>query len=235
MSLKTAMILAAGRGSRLAPLTDRLPKPMVDIDGRPLIFHQLHWLSEAGVERVVINLHYLGDQISAAVGDGRAFGLEVIYSKEAQALETGGGIHHAATLLGEHPFILLNGDIFTDFDFSRLPHRLPPHIAAHILLTPTPVSRSEGDFGFQHRRANRQARDYVYCGISVMRHRFAAPPPTSKTPAFSLREPLFQAAEKGLLAGQLLDAQWTDIGTLMELERLRSQIKHERPRRQYPQ
>jgi len=226
MSFETAMILAAGRGSRLAPLTDNLPKPMVEIDGRPLIFHQLSWLAKAGVERVVINLHYLGEQISAAVGDGRAFELDVVYSNEAQPLETGGAIHHASSLLGEDPFILLNGDIFTNFDFSRLPDALPLHAAAHILLTPTPASRTAGDFGFAHRRANRHARNYVYCGIGVMRHRFAAPPPAlskHELPAFSLREPLFHAAEKGQLAGQLLDAQWTDIGTLAELDRLRSQ------------
>ena len=225
MNLKTAMILAAGRGSRLAPLTDNVPKPMVQIAGQPLIFHQLNGLARAGIRRVVINLHHLGEQIEAAIGDGSAFNLSVVYSREAQPLETGGGIHQAAALLGDEPFLLLNGDIFTNFDFRRLPTTLAPHLAAHILLIAKPEYRQQGDFGFVHHRVNRHNRDYVYCGISVMRHNFAAPPRDKRnhpTPAFSLQAPLFQAAEEGRLAGQLINASWSDIGTPEELASVRS-------------
>lgn len=227
MSLRTAMILAAGKGSRLAPLTDRVAKPMVEIAGQPLIFHQLHWLAAAGITRVVINLHHLGEQIETAIGDGTQFDLTVVYSKEEVPLETGGGIRQAAALLGDAPFLLLNGDIFTDFDFRHLPQTLAPHLAAHILLTPTPASRADGDFGFIHHRVNRHNRDYVYCGISVMRHSFAKPPTElihQKQPAFSLQDPLFRAAEDGRLAGQLIDATWSDIGTIQELNKVRASM-----------
>ena len=135
-------------------------------------------------------------------------------------------------MLGDDPFALLNGDIFTDFDFSRLPQTLPPHLGAHLLLTPTPASRTAGDFGFAHRRVNRHSTDFVYCGISVMRHNFAMPPAGSdprndpnggKDTAFSLQGPLFRAADSGRLSAGLLNAQWSDIGTLAELEKLRAQ------------
>jgi len=221
------MILAAGRGSRLAPLTDEIPKPLLEVHGQPLISHQLHWLKRAGIERVVINLFHLGHDIRLALGDGSRFGLNILYSDEPELLETGGGISHARKLIGEEPFVLLNGDIWTDFNFTTLPATLPSNISAHLVATPTPASRAEGDFELQHHRLWRPAgvdrRNYVYCGICLMRASFIdnytpeKPSQTKGPVAFSIRDLLFSAARQGELGGQHFSGVWRDIGTLDQL------------------
>lgn len=220
--ITNAMILAAGRGSRLAPLTDDIPKPLLEIHGQPLIAHQLRWLKRAGIERVVINLFHLGADIRRELGDGSQFGLTINYSIEPELLETGGGIAHAREQLGEEPFILLNGDIWTDFDFSRLPKALPTHLTAHLLTTPTPPNRTAGDFEFAHHRLWRPPaearRRYVYCGIGIWR----ASAVGERTGSFSLRDVLFDAARQGRLAGQHFSGVWRDIGTLDQLISVRS-------------
>ncbi len=228
----TAMILAAGRGSRLAPLTDDIPKPLLEVHGHPLIVHQLQWLKRAGIERVVINLFHLGNDIRQTLGDGSHFGLQIAYSEEPALLETGGGIAHARKLLGEDPFILLNGDIWTDFDFRTLPPSLPANIDAHLVAIPTPESRATGDFEFQHHRlwhpAKVERRNYVYCGISLMRARFLDKQVRDKQvrdthkgggppAAFSTAPLLFLAAQRGELGGQHFSGVWRDIGTLDQL------------------
>ena len=228
----TAMILAAGRGSRLAPLTDEIPKPMLEVHGQPLIVHQLQRLQQAGIERVVINLFHLGHDIRIALGDGSKFGLSIDYSDEPELLETGGGIAFARKLLGEDPFILLNGDIWTNFDFSTLPKQLPGNIDAHLVAIPTPTSRSAGDFELQHHRLWRpdavERRNYVYCGICLMRARFIDEHRPEKTnqdktmAAFSLRDLLFSAAPLGQLGGQHFSGIWRDIGTLDQLTSVRA-------------
>jgi len=222
----TAMILAAGRGSRLAPLTDEIPKPLLDVHGQPLICHQLHWLKRAGIKKVVINLFHLGNDIRMSLGDGSRFGVQIEYSDEPELLETGGGIAHARHLLGEAPFILLNGDIWTDFDFRSLPRYLPANINAHLVATPTPESRDTGDFELQHHRLWRPAsalrRNYVYCGISLMRASFLDKYKAGETAAaFSIRDLLFSAAQRGELGGQHFTGIWRDIGTLDQLTSVR--------------
>lgn len=141
-----AMILAAGCGTRLKPLTDHRPKPMMEVGGQPLIGHQLRWLAEAGVSEVIVNLHHLGEQIEAYVGSGSRHGLSVAYSREPELLETGGGVVKALPWLGDEPFWLLNGDIYTDFPFRQFAKTLPAGCLAHLLLTPTPAFRQTGDF-----------------------------------------------------------------------------------------
>ena len=155
-----AMILAAGRGTRLKPLTDHRPKPMMEVGGKPLIAHQLRWLAEAGVSEVIINLHHLGEQIEAYVGDGRVHGLSVSYSREPVLLETGGGLVKALPWLGDEPFWLLNGDIYTDFPFRQFAKALPAGCLAHLLLTPTPAFRQAGDFEWAPRRFRQDARNH---------------------------------------------------------------------------
>lgn len=233
-ALRTAMILAAGEGRRLAPLTNTTPKPMLDIHGKPLIVHQLGWLKQAGIKRVVVNLFHLGEQIQKALGSGERFGLEILYSNEPELLETGGGIAFAQPLLGSDPFLLLNGDIWTNFDFRRLPASLPPHLQGHLVVVPTPANRAHGDFQLAHRRLQRPAtepeRRWVYCGIAVLRANIVG----QRTGAFSLRDPLFDAAGKGELAGTPLSLPvqpgqnlatnqpyWSDIGTLDALNQVR--------------
>lgn len=219
--ITTALILAAGRGSRLAPLTDDIPKPLLDIHGQPLIAHQLQWLAAAGITRVVINLFHLGQQIRSELGDGHAFNLQIVYSEEPQLLETGGAIAHARHLLGEDPFVLINGDIWTDFNFADLPSHLPEHLLGHLLLTPTPAHRDEGDLALVdhlvRRPANVVHRQWVYCGIAVLKAAIIG----EQTGVFSLRDALFTAAESGQLAGQPFHGQWTDIGTFDQLIALR--------------
>ncbi|MFU8818069.1 MAG: nucleotidyltransferase family protein, partial [Pseudomonadales bacterium] len=140
------MILAAGRGERLRPLTDRMPKPMVPVAGRPLLAHQLRWLAKAGLREVVINLHHLGEQIIDTFGDGGDYGLRIRYSPESHLLETGGGIVNALPLLGDDPFLILNGDIFTDFPLTDLPIGLDHGVQGHLVVTPRPAFRDRGDF-----------------------------------------------------------------------------------------
>ncbi len=212
------MILAAGRGERLRPLTDHTPKPLVPIAGQPLIAHQLRWLAAAGIHDVVINLHHLGEAIAAALGDGAQLGVRVRYSREGTLLETGGGIVRALPLLGAGPFVILNGDVWTDYPFARLPTTLATDLA-HLVLTPTPANRSEGDFGFEAGRVQRGAeRPYVYCGICVL-----APQLFEDAPAapFSLRELLFKAIAAGRVSGEVWRGCWIDIGTPDQLEAVR--------------
>ncbi len=140
------MLLAAGRGERLRPLTDTTPKPLLSIAGEPLIAHQLRWLKAAGLTDVVVNLFHLGSAIEARIGDGSQYGVRVRYSRETQRLETGGGIVQALPLLGDAPFVVLNGDIWTDFPFAQLPRQLTGGDLVHLVMTPTPSHRSAGDF-----------------------------------------------------------------------------------------
>ena len=208
------MILAAGRGERLRPLTARIPKPLVEVAGEPLLVHQLRWLVTADIREVVINLHHLGDRIEAALGDGARFGVRIRYSREVERLETGGGLVNALPLLGDAPFVVLNGDIFTDFPLSALPSGPPAPGLAHLVLLPRPAFRASGDFAYADGRITARGDDYVYGGIAVidpelLRGRAAVP--------FSLRECLFAAMAQGRLSAQVWTGYWTDIGSLDQL------------------
>ncbi len=219
------MILAAGRGERLAPLTDHTPKPMVHIGGQPLIWHQLEWLRRAGVRDVVVNLHHLGEQIEAAVGDGGSFGVSVRYSREEELLETGGGICKALPLLRPGPFLVLNGDIWTNYPFHKLLAARPAR--AHLVLTPKPVHKPAADFHFAGDAGDESATrierdpardDLTYCGFAMLAEALFA---GSEAAPFSLRDLLFDAAGQGLLTGEQFDGAWIDIGTPQQLQRAR--------------
>ena len=208
-----AIILAAGRGARLAPLTDTTPKPLLPIKGQPLIVRQLQQLRAANITHVVINLYHLGDLIERALGNGEKFGMQIAYSHEQSLLETGGGIKNALPLLEEEEFIVCNGDIYTDFDFSSLPDALAPNDTAHLVLTPTPNTRARGDFEYSQGRVTQRGDDFVYCGISIFSQRIFANSPEG---AFSSRDLMFEAIEQGQLSAQVHMGQWTDIGTLSD-------------------
>ncbi|HAL42298.1 MAG TPA: mannose-1-phosphate guanylyltransferase [Gammaproteobacteria bacterium] len=212
-----AMILAAGYGRRLAPLTDETPKPLLPIDGKPLILHQLVRLKEAGIQDVVINLHHLGHLIEACLGDGSTLGLNIQYSREAQLLDTGGGIKKALTMLGDAPFVLCNGDILCDLDFRDLSVPQGEDLG-HLLLAPKPDYRATGDFLFKNGRIVARGDDYIYCGISVLDPKLFAQSPEAP---FSLADLLFRAAAEGKLSGQAFFGHWTDIGTPDEYARVR--------------
>ena len=211
---KKAMILAAGRGERLRPLTDHTPKPMVEVRGEPLLAHQITWLKRAGIRELVINLHHLGEQIEAHFGSGSEHGVNIRYSREQTLLETGGGIVNALPLLGDAPFLILNGDIFTDFPFASL-QALPDWADIHLVITPTPAYREAGDFEFANGRITARGQSYVYCGIAVLRPELFA---SDRAEPFSLRDRFFAAIDSGRISAQVWDGYWIDIGSQAQLD-----------------
>ncbi|MFQ5761228.1 MAG: N-acetylmuramate alpha-1-phosphate uridylyltransferase MurU [Acidiferrobacterales bacterium] len=204
------MILAAGRGVRMRPLTDRIPKPLLTISGEPLIVHLIRRLAKAGFNDIVINHAHLGEQIVDRLGDGKAFGVQIRYSPESpQALETGGGIYNALPLLGEEPFVVVNGDIWTDFRFERLPAR--PTGLAHLVLVSNPPHRVDGDFALVDGRVSGDGDSKLtFSGIGVYAaelFRDCEPGP------FPLAPLLRAAAAQGLVTGEHYAGEWVDVGT----------------------
>lgn len=212
-----AIVLAAGRGERLRPITDSLPKPLVEVGGRPLLDYHLWRLARAGITRCVVNLAHLGMQIETHVGNGHRFGLEVLYSREPEgALETGGGIRQAMGLLQPGPFLAVNADVLTDFDFAAL--RYVPDSLAHLVLVPNPQANPGGDFclGADGRVSNAPAPRLTFSGIARYEAGLLAAAPT--TGRFPLTPWLRAAAEQGRVSGQLFEGGWFDIGTPERLD-----------------
>ena len=217
------MILAAGRGERMRPLTDSKPKVMVEAGGKPLIEWHLHKLKRAGVQRVVINHAWLGEQIERQLGDGTRFGLDIVYSAERQALESAGGIANALSLIGEQPFLVVNGDVFTDLEFARLLELLPQldgeRRMAHLVLADNPEHNPQGDFGLIGAEVlgNGPAR-LTFTGIGLYHPRlFAGVVPGER----ARLAPLLRAAmEHGAVSGERYDGLWIDVGTPERLAHL---------------
>jgi N-acetyl-alpha-D-muramate 1-phosphate uridylyltransferase len=205
-----AMLLAAGRGERMRPLTDATPKPLLPVAGRPLIAWHLSRLAACGIRDVVINLSWLGEQIAAALGDGSAHGVRILYSREPwPALETGGGIRQALPLLGEEPFLLVNGDVYTDVDFNSL--RLARGDLAQLVLVPNPAHHPKGDFHlFEGRITADQGERLTYSGIAMVHPALLA---SAEPGRFALLPWLLKAREAGRLGGQRHDGLWIDVGT----------------------
>lgn len=218
------MILAAGRGERMRPLTDTVPKPLLEVGGRSLIARHIDALVGAGIHDIVINHAWLGACIEAALGDGHVFGARIRYSPEASALETGGGIATALPLLGDAPFLVVNGDIFCDFDF-RLARGMAARMRAHDLLAwcvlvANPAHNPAGDFGIDGDRLLAQSPDRLtFAGIGMYAPAlFAAITAGTRAPLAPL---LRAAAEQGRAGAQIHAGRWTDVGTparLAELE-----------------
>lgn len=208
------MILAAGRGSRLRPLTDLLPKPLIQIAGKPIIVHLIERLAEAGITKLVINLGYRGDQIRTYLGSGKQLGVRIQYSKEfPRPLETGGGVFQALPML-DNPFIIVNGDIATDFDFRALPKKI--NSFAHLVVTKNPPHNPSGDFTIlNHQLLPLPKSPYTYTGIGVFSHELFI---NCKAGYFPLAPLLHKAAYQNKLSGQLFTGFWSDIGTLNRLE-----------------
>lgn len=220
----TAMILAAGQGTRLRPLTDTTPKPLIEVQGMPLIERKVRQLAKAGIEHVVINLHHLGYMIEEYLGDGSAYGVRISYSREAELLETGGGVVNALPLLGDSPFWLLNGDIFTDFDFNQLPNQLPERSLMHLLLTPKPSFREQGDFEYASGWVSQRGDAFVYCGICLLDPEILTVRFSASSGAFSLRDLMFDAAAQQQLSAQLWHGYWIDIGSAEQLAQARAAV-----------
>jgi len=212
-----AMILAAGKGERMRPLTLTTPKPLIKIAGKSLIEYHLQALARAGFSDVVINHAWLGQQIEDALGDGSRYGLTIAYSAEGEPLETGGGIRHALPLLGEAPFLVINGDIWTDYDFASL--RGPLAGEAHLVLVDNPGHHPQGDFAL----VGGQVRDQpslTYSGIAVLDPALFA---DSGSGAFKLAPLLRRAMGVGEVTGEHYQGHWVDVGTherLAEAEQL---------------
>src|SRR3569833_1031367 len=168
------MILAAGRGERMRPLTDVTPKPLLRVGGTTLIEHHLLRLARAGLNDVVVNTGHLGEQIEASLGDGARYGVRIEYSRERDAfLDTGGGIFNALPLLGEAPFLVVNGDIYTDYPYAGL--TTAPVGLAHLILVPNPPQHARGDFVLQQGRVSSEGEDRLtFCGIGVYRPQLLA-------------------------------------------------------------
>lgn len=221
-----AMLLAAGRGERMRPLTDQRPKPLLEVAGRPLIAWHLQRLVAAGVREVVINLSWLGEMIAAALGDGSRYGLAIAYSREPwPALETGGGIRQALPLLGAGPFLLVNGDIYTDVDFAQL--TIAHDDLAQLVLVPNPPHHPQGDFGLDAAgRIVAQARERLtYSGVALLRPELLA---AAEPGRFPLRPWLERALAAGRLGGVRHDGLWMDVGTPGRLAELDAQLRRMR-------
>jgi MurNAc alpha-1-phosphate uridylyltransferase len=211
-----AMILAAGRGERMRPLTDSTPKPLLPVAGKPLIVHHIERLAKAGFREIVINHAWLGEMIEAQLGDGEQWGVAINYSAEVHALETGGGIFNALPLLGDAPFLVINGDIWCDVDLASLD--LLEKDLAHLVLVPNPEHNQQGDFYLHHRRlSDQQGEKFTFSGIGIYEPRLFD---GCGAGAFALAPLLRQAISQDRVSGELHSGQWIDVGTPERLEKL---------------
>ena len=227
-----AMILAAGRGERMRPLTDTCPKPLLKVRGRPLIVWHILNLVRAGITEIVINHAHLGHMIEEALGDGSQFGAKIQYSPEAEALETAGGVANALHLLGDQPFLVLSGDIYCpNFDFSEAldvlkdkDHRGDPYPAdvrdvAWVWLTPNPWHNPEGDFALNlYTISGKGSPKWNFANIGVYRREmFNGITPGQKA---GLGKLLFEYADQGCIGGEIYQDEWVNVGTVRQLEEL---------------
>ncbi|KKN91714.1 hypothetical protein LCGC14_0215960 [marine sediment metagenome] len=205
------MILAAGKGERMRPLTLTTPKPLLPVAGKPLIQWHIESLARAALTQLVINHAWLGQQIESAFGTGSQLGVSIGWSAESEPLETGGGIRKALPLLGGDPFVLVNGDIWTDYDFAGL--QIAPDKLAHLVLVPNPAYKAHGDFVLEDSLvSNPQSGDsgLTYSGIAIIDPALIAGQPDG---AFPLAPLLREAATRGLVSGELFVGNWIDVGT----------------------
>jgi MurNAc alpha-1-phosphate uridylyltransferase len=211
------MILAAGRGERMRPLTDHLPKPLLAVGGKRLIEYHLEALAQAGFSEVVINHAHLGGQIEALLGDGERYGVRIHYSPEAHALETGGGIFRALPLLGDAPFVVVNGDVWCDYPFARL--RRVETLGAHLVLVPNPPQHPAGDFLLHGSAVESEGEGerLTFSGIGLYHPSLFA---GCEDGAFALAPLLRRAMAKGRVSGECFTGRWFDIGTPERLRQL---------------
>jgi MurNAc alpha-1-phosphate uridylyltransferase len=227
-----AMILAAGRGKRLRPLTDKIPKPLVSVHGKPLIEYHLEKLQCAGVKEVVINHAWLGEQIERALGNGDKWGLEIHYSAEPEGgLETAGGIINVLDYFANEPFIVVNGDVYSDFDYEHLISRasnlknINEQLLAHLILVPNPEHNPEGDFSLMDVKA-KDSRvmvdgEFTFAGISLLHPALFD---GYDAQFLSLAPILREAMNQQQVTGELFKGYWSDVGTLERLAQTEAQL-----------
>lgn len=226
-----AMILAAGRGERLRPLTDRTPKPLIDLGGQPLIGHHLRALAAAGLHDVVINVAYRAEQIEAALGNGRRYGVRITYSRETPGeFDTGGGIANALPLLGPAPFLVISSDVVSDIDYGALAER-QAGAEAHLVLVDNPPHHPRGDFGLQGDAIVEIPPRLTYAGVGVFApHWFA----DRDTPRFALSTVLREAIAEDRASGEHHRGRWIDVGRPSALAAARQGMSNAGPCRSLP-
>lgn len=217
-----AMILAAGKGERMRPLTLTTPKPLIKVQGIPLIEYHINALVKAGVNELVINHAWLGQQIEDYLGNGNRYGASIQYSAEGEPLETGGGILKALPLLGDEPFLLVNGDIFCDYDFINLKHSIN-HLV-HLVLVNTPPYSTQGDFGLVNNLVTNHNRELTYSGIAIIHPNLFA---NCTETAFKLATLLRSAVDKNQVTGELFTGYWKDVGTIERLKSVEDYLKND--------
>lgn len=211
-----AMILAAGRGERMRPLTDHAPKALLRIGDKPLILMIISALQRAGIRDLVINLAHLGEQIAAFLGDGAALGVQIVYSRETTALETAGGIAWAMPLLGDAPFIAVNADVYSDYDFSVLRTAARRLTAtgplAHLVLVDNPPQHPRGDFGLAAGKVRAEAATrHTFSGMGAYHPALFAG--VNRGERARLADLLIAAMQREQVTGELYRGQWHDVGT----------------------
>ena len=215
------MILAAGRGARMRPLTDTLPKPLLKVDGKALIEYHIQALKDAGIKDIIINTSWLGELIPEYLGDGAYWGVNLSYSYETTALETAGGIRKALDFFENEPFVVVNGDVWTDFDFSLLNK---PKALAHLVLVPNPEQHPNGDFGLDNGSVLADTdTQYTFSGIGVYHPKIFSDLELASPEA--LAPILIELMQSQKVTGQLYQGQWRDIGTPERLETLNKEFQ----------
>ncbi len=222
-----AMILAAGMGNRMRPLTLHTPKPLLEVGGKPLIVWHIEKLQKMGVQEIVINTAWLGEKLAEALGDGSQFGVKILWSHEGEGLETAGGIINALPLLGNEPFILVNGDVWTTMDFAPLLNVQLQDDLAHLVLVENPVQHPQGDFTLAANKAYtfeqaRSGENLTYSGVAVMHPQMFNGLESGKRPLAPL---LKQAMQQEKISAQKLQGVWVDVGTPERLNALDQQIQ----------
>lgn len=226
-----AMLLAAGRGERLRPLTDKTPKPMLLIDGKPLLEHHIKRLAEIGVSDIVINTCWLAEQIEEYFHDsGRRFGVNISWSREVEALETGGGIAQALPLLGGEPFLLINGDVWSDFALRQLSEiNLPAGLDAQLVLVDNPEHHPRGDFSLQGNVVSyEEGKRFTFSGISLLRPELFHSYQPLTGQCFPLREVLRPAILSARVAATIFTGNWCDVGTVERYQQLEAFVQQEK-------
>lgn len=216
-----AMILAAGLGTRMRPLTDKTPKPLLEVGGIPLIVWHIERLAHKGIKDIVINIAHLGYQIPEALGDGSEWGVKITYSDEQYEgpLESAGGIIKALPLLGDEPFLVINGDIWCDYEFDHI-ISMPEKTLAHLILVPNPEHNVEGDFGLDDMKVV-NTQQYTFSGIGYYSPKLFEGLKYGKQ---ALAPILRDAIREGKVTGELYEGEWYDIGTPERLELLNAQL-----------
>jgi len=220
-----AMILAAGKGKRMRPLTDQIPKPLLEVAGKPLIVWHLEKLAKAHFKEVVINHAYLGEMIESYLGNGSKWDLKIHYSREGVPLETAGGIKKALTLLGDEPFLVVNADIFSNLDYITLKNRNLNNFKGHIVMVKNPAHHMHGDFVLNHNKIELEGSNKLtFSGLAIYRPEIFEE--INMEPVVKLAPILKKLIDAGFVSGEEHHGLWFDVGTPKRLEEINFFLKN---------